>query len=108
MHRMLHHITQHSRELILIQALENRSFTATELDGSAAFGSGSAIGEGIAPGPRHADVHDDDLQRISSGLSPGRYRIRFNSGERRGKLVDCVCERFTTHAGDFLVLRIGD
>lgn len=108
MHRMLYHIAQHSRELILIQALENKSINAPDLDGDAAFGSGRAIGEGIAPGPRHADVHNDDIQRVSSGLSPGHYRIRFKSGERHWKPVNCVCERFTTHAGDFLVLRIGD
>ncbi len=100
MHRMLHHVAQHNRSLILIQALENKPFMQS--------GSPAIPGVGIAPGPRHADVHPDDIARISSGLLPGRHRIRFKVSEHSWKPVDCVCEIFSTPTGDFLVLRIGD
>jgi K+-sensing histidine kinase KdpD len=99
MHRMLHHVAQHSRSLILIQALENKPFMQP--------GPPARPVVGIAPGPRHADVHPDDIARISSGLLPGRHRIRFKAGEHSWKPVDCVCEVFRTDTGDFLVLRTG-
>jgi hypothetical protein len=38
---------------------------------------------------------------------PGGHRVRLRSGDGLLKLTECVCERFTTHAGEFLVLRIG-
>ncbi|SAK50582.1 hypothetical protein AWB83_01161 [Caballeronia ptereochthonis] len=107
-HRMLHHIAQHNRSLIQIQALERKPFTQSDPRPDTAPGPGDASAVGIAPGPRHAEVHRDDVARISSGLSPGHHRIRFKSGEHDWKPVECVCERFATHAGDFLVLRIED
>lgn len=121
-HRMLHHVAQHNRSLILIRAIE-----LGPQSGDTAFGklfavpgmkteglsAGSGTDQGhraiaIAPGPRHADVHSDDIHRVDSGLPPGRHRIRFKSGQHGWKPVDCVCERFSTHIGDFLVLRMAD
>lgn len=107
-HRMLHYIAQHNRALILIQALQDKPFALSGHDADAARLSGDGLTVAIAPGPRHADVHGDDIARIGSALSPGHQRVRFRTGEHDWKPVDCVCERFTTHVGDFQVLRIGD
>jgi hypothetical protein len=129
-HRLLRHLSQHSNSFVLIQALERTPDWAGSNDVKAATGSGMAartVGlppAEIAPGPRFDDVHPEDARRLSNALWPGRHRVRLRtsaagahaassglhgaSGDGATQLVDCVCERFTTHAGDFLVLRIGD
>ncbi|MEM5370871.1 DUF4118 domain-containing protein [Paraburkholderia azotifigens] len=129
-HRLLRHLSQHSNSFVLIQALER---TPAWADSAAAAGAADAATVArtvglppaeIAPGPRFDDVHPEDARRLSKALWPGRHRVRMRasatgahgmpagasgaSDDSAAQLVDCVCERFTTHAGDFLVLRIGD
>lgn len=108
-HRLLRHLAQHNKAFILIQALERNG--AVAINGASAPGIAGvrlALPSEIAPGPRYADVHPEDIQRFWNGLWPGSHRVRIASANGPSKLVDCICERFTTHAGDFLVLRIGD
>ena len=115
MHRMLHHIAQYNRSLILIKALDPAnsappgSFFAT----AATATPGGIIDDasfraGIAYGAKHSQVHQEDLARVSDRLLPGRHRMRFLSGARDWRPVECVCERFTTPSGEFLILRAED
>jgi len=115
MHRMLHHIAQHNRSLILIKAVDSStsappgSFAATA---ATATRNGIIDDElfraGIAYGGKHSEVHREDLVRVSDRLVPGHHRVRFLSGEEDWRPVDCVCERFATPSGDFLILRADD
>jgi K+-sensing histidine kinase KdpD len=105
-HRLLRHIAHHNKAFILIQALERNALS--HVNGNATPGIRRQLPNEIAPGPRYTDIHPEDIQRFSNGLWPGNHRARIQPGDGTSKLVDCVCERFTTHAGDFLVLRIGD
>lgn len=112
MHRMLHHIAQYNHALILIKALDpvasapTASFVATV----AAASSGGVIDDesfltGLAFGAMHAQVHQEDLAQMSARMLPGRHRLRFVSGPEDWRPVECVCERFTTPSGEFLILR---
>jgi K+-sensing histidine kinase KdpD len=115
MHRMLHHIAQHNRSLILIKALDPEnsappgSIVATA---ATAMPSGviddEAFGAGIAFGARHAEVHQEDLARVTDRLVPGHHRMRFLTGAQDWRAVECVCERFITPSGEFLILRSED
>ena len=115
MHRMLHHIAQYNHSLILIKALDPAnsvppgSFVATA---ATATGSGiiddASFQAGIAYGAKHSQVHQEDLARVSDHLLPGHHRMRFLSGGRDWRPVECICERFTTPSGEFLVLRTED
>ncbi|TAL96378.1 MAG: DUF4118 domain-containing protein [Paraburkholderia sp.] len=129
-HRLLRHLSQYHKTFVLIQALERSSVQMS--DGNARETAGAATGASavslppaeIAPGPRFDDVEPDDIRRLSNALWPGPHRVRLRRGSARAAhasggstvaagdgatvLVDCICERFTTHAGDFLVLRMDD
>ncbi|MDR6391495.1 DUF4118 domain-containing protein [Paraburkholderia phenoliruptrix] len=116
MHRMLHHIAQYQRTLILIKALDPAnslppgSFVAA---GATAMPDGStddaSLHAGIAYCTKHAQVHQEDLARVSGHLTPGHHRMRFLSGGRDDwRPVECVCERFITSSGEFLILRAED
>ncbi len=94
-HRLLRHLPHHHDDIILIQALERHAVPAS-------------VAAALAPGTRYEQIHTDDLKRLSSTLTPGHHRVRIDSGAGKFRTVDCVCERFTTHAGDFLVLRLED
>ncbi|MBN3763718.1 DUF4118 domain-containing protein [Burkholderia sp. Ac-20365] len=129
-HRLLHHLSQHSKSLVLIQALERSPAWSDGADaGSAREAAASAPAVAlppaeIAPGSRFDDVEPEDVRRLSKALWPGSHRLRLRTrdaaaghtspgtqaatSDSAAQLVDCVCERFTTHAGDFLVLRIGE
>jgi K+-sensing histidine kinase KdpD len=115
MHRMLHHIAQHNRSLILIKALDPAtsappgSFVAAAATSAAArvIDDESFI-TGIAYGARHSQVHQDDLARLNNRLVPGHYRMRFRSSGHGWRVVECVCERFITPPGEFLILRAED
>jgi K+-sensing histidine kinase KdpD len=102
--RLLHHLSHHHKTFVLIQALERKPARHPAASDAPAHPGLSAD---IAPGPRFTDVDPDDVRRLSNALWPGSHRVRLVS-EGAMRLVDCICERFTTHAGDFLVLRIGD
>jgi K+-sensing histidine kinase KdpD len=104
-HRLLRHLSHHHKTFILIQALERNALH--QADDIKPQGTLPRLPNEIAPGPRFAEVHPEDIQRLSNALWPGSHRVRLSSGDGRSKLTECVCERFTTHAGDFLVLRIG-
>lgn len=104
-HRLLRHLAQHHHRFVLIKALERSAEQRANI-GHAAV-STEPPGPGIAPGPRFDDVHPEDIQRLKNALWPGSHRVRLRKSGRNGetKIEHCVCERFTTHAGDFLVLR---
>ncbi len=104
-HRLLRHLAQHQQALILIKAIardaRQRAQVGQSVDASLPFD-----GE-VAPGPLYRDVHPDDLPRVSVALSAGSHRVRVGTPAQPGefRLTQCMCERFTTHAGEFLVLR---
>jgi K+-sensing histidine kinase KdpD len=104
-HRLLRHLSHHHRTFIFIQALDRNALQPT--DDVKPQGVLPRLPNEIAPGPRFTDVHPEDLQRLGNALWPGSHRVRLKSGDGLSKLTECICERFTTHAGDFLVLRIG-
>jgi K+-sensing histidine kinase KdpD len=115
MHRMLHHIAQHNRSLILIKALDPAtsappgSFVAAAATSTAAgIIDDESFLTGIAYGARHSQVHQDDLARVNNRLVPGHHRMRFLSSGHGWRAVECVCERFTTPSGEFLILRAED
>lgn len=104
-HRLLRHLSHHHRTFVFIQALERNALQpADDVKPPVAL---PRLPNEIAPGPRFADVDPEDIQRLSKGLWPGSHRVHLKSGDGMSKLTECMCERFTTHAGDFLVLRIG-
>ncbi|QSN64815.1 DUF4118 domain-containing protein [Caballeronia sp. M1242] len=115
MHRMLHHIAQYNRSLIVIKALDlaNGVSPGSVVAAATATRNGvfddTSFGSGIAYGTKHAEAHEEDLARVSVRLTPGHHRIRFRSGGRDDwQAVECVCERFVTPSGDFLILRAED
>jgi hypothetical protein len=128
-HRLLRHLSQYHKSFVMIQALERTPAgsgrAAARAHGEAADDPSAASPlSAIAPGPRFDDVEPDDIRRLSNALWAGSHRVRLREGDATAaipaggvasapgagaaQLVDCVCERFTTHAGDFLVLRIGE
>lgn len=116
MHRMLHHIAQYNRSLILIKALDpaNSLPPGSFVAATAAYAQDGTLDDaslqaGIAFGAKHAQVHPEDLARVSGHLTPGHHRMRFLSGARDNwRPVECICDRFTTSSGEFLVLRADD
>lgn len=115
MHRMLHHIAQHNQSLILIKALDPAT-SASPGSFVAAAATSTAAGiiddesflTGIAYGAMHSQVHQDDLARLYNRLVPGHHRMRFLSSGHGWRAVECVCERFITPSGEFLILRADD
>jgi K+-sensing histidine kinase KdpD len=106
MHRMLHHIRQYNRSLILIKAqdADTPAATASPAIDHEAFDDAS-FRAGIAFGSKHAQVHQEDLARVTARLLPGHHRLRFHEGVEDWRPVECICERFTTPSGEFLILR---
>lgn len=115
MHRMLHHIAQHNPSIILIKALDPVT-SAPPASFVAAAATSTAAGiiddepflSGIAYGAMHSQVHRDDLARLNNRLVPGHHRMRFLSSGDGWRAVECVCERFITPSGEFLILRADD
>jgi hypothetical protein len=107
MHRLLHHIRQYNRSLILIKAVDAEPSvlgTATAMTNEATFDD-ATFRAGIAFGAKHAQVHQEDLARVTARLLPGHHRLRFLEGVEDWRPVECICERFTTPSGEFLILR---
>lgn len=103
-HRLLRHLAQHHEGFILIKAMER---TAAQRS-SMGKGNANALlpASELEPGPLFDSVHPEDVQRLNNALWPGSHRVRLRSpNETEHRLINCLCERFTTHAGDFLVLR---
>ncbi len=99
-HRLLRHLPHYHDDIILIKAFDRRA--------GAAGGVGAAqVAPGIAQGSRFGSVHPDDVMRLSATEHPGSQRVRIRAVGVY-KAIACVAERFTTHAGDFLVFRIED
>ncbi|WP_028226301.1 DUF4118 domain-containing protein [Paraburkholderia ferrariae] len=105
-HRLLHHLAQHHQELILIKALERDAAARASVGQSTSWALPHAAE--IAPGPLFEAVHPEDIQRLTNALWPGGHRVRLRRPphESEFRLAHCRCDRFTTHAGDFLVLRM--
>ncbi|MCG5076722.1 DUF4118 domain-containing protein [Paraburkholderia tagetis] len=103
-HRLLRHLAQYHEGFILIKALERDAAQRASVGQSTAALPAATE---VAPGPLFDAVHPEDVQRVSKALWPGQHRVRLRRapGEREFRLTTCNCERFTTHAGDFLVLR---
>ncbi|WP_027210726.1 DUF4118 domain-containing protein [Burkholderia sp. WSM2232] len=116
MHRMLRHIAQYNRSLILIKALNPANslppcnFVAAAATATPDAPAGDAsLHAGIAYCAKHTQVHEEDLAHVSVHLTPGRHRMRFLSSARDDwRPVECACDRFTTSSGEFLVLRADD
>ncbi|MCC8395744.1 DUF4118 domain-containing protein [Paraburkholderia sp. MMS20-SJTR3] len=99
-HRLLRHLPHYHDDIVLIKAFERRA--------SAVGAAGSAPSEpGIAEGTRFGSLHPEDLVRLSATTHPGSQRVRIGTGGVYRAIV-CIAERFTTHAGDFLVFRLED
>jgi K+-sensing histidine kinase KdpD len=88
--RLVRHLPHYHDTIILLQAV----------DRDAAPGP-----KEMAPGRLFSNAHPDDIQRLQRSLQPGRHRVRIGSGDGTHTFVECICERFTTHAGEFLILR---
>ncbi len=97
MERMMKHVSEHNRSLILIKTIDTVSRTLS--------GNADRTGAIITYGVKHPEAHDEDLARVSDALLPGSHNIRFQSAERDWQPVECVCERFATPTGEFLILR---
>jgi len=104
-HRLLRHLAQHHQGFILIKALERDAAARASVGQSTSYALPHA-GD-VAPGPLFDAVHPEDVHRITHGLWAGSHRVRLRRAQHGGefRLTNCRCERFTTHAGDFLVLR---
>jgi K+-sensing histidine kinase KdpD len=104
-HRLIRHLPHYHDDIILIQALDRR--VEFDAPGSARVAGSKEIAAATAPGLRYEHVHSDDIKFLLPMLTPGNHRARVHMGAGKFKPMDCICERFTTHAGDFLVLRLG-
>ncbi|MEA3128687.1 MAG: hypothetical protein QOF46_482, partial [Paraburkholderia sp.] len=104
-HRLLRHLPHYHDDIILIQALDHRA--ALDDRGGAGVAMSERIAAATAPGLRYEHVHSEDIRLLLPTLTPGNHRARVDMGAGQFQPMDCVCERFRTHAGDFLVLRLG-
>jgi K+-sensing histidine kinase KdpD len=97
-HRLLRHLPHYHDDIILIKAFDRSS-------GAAARPGAAKDVSGVAHGACFDSVHPADAVRLSSTSNPGTHRVRFSRGGVYKSIV-CIAERFTTHAGDFLVFRV--
>ncbi|MGI4984556.1 MAG: DUF4118 domain-containing protein [Janthinobacterium lividum] len=65
-----------------------------------------ALGNGLQAGDRFDAVHPADIERVLTVLTPGTHRVRVLAATGDYRLADALCERFTTPAGDFFILRL--
>lgn len=99
-HRLLRHLPHYHDDIVLIKALERKVGVS---DGVSMM----QLASGIAEGPRFGSVHPDDVKRLSATAHAGSQRVRIRAVGLY-KAIVCIGERFTTHAGDFLVFRVED
>ncbi|EEA04150.1 hypothetical protein BH160DRAFT_0582 [Burkholderia sp. H160] len=104
-HRLLRHLAQYHDGFILIKGLERN--IAQRVGASASGAPVLPPAAEVAPGPLFDALHPEDVHRLTNALWPGHHRVRLRGEqhEHEYRLTNCSCERFTTHAGDFLVLR---
>ncbi|CAB3774543.1 DUF4118 domain-containing protein [Paraburkholderia humisilvae] len=105
-HRMLRHLVRYHDGFILIKGPDlnaGRGATAHERATRKMVGPVE-----VTPGPLFDALHPADVERFVNALWPGNHRVRLRSRqhEQEFQLTDGSCERFATHVGDFLVLRI--
>ncbi|MGI4861109.1 MAG: DUF4118 domain-containing protein [Janthinobacterium lividum] len=131
-HRLLRELTHRRDQLVFIRAvnptLAPDEPAATAFMGSGDVDAGADAGAGVdattdpaTPGPRPAKrargnglqaggrfdaVHPADIERVLTVLTPGTHRIRLRTAAGDYRLTDALCERFTTPAGDFFILRL--
>jgi K+-sensing histidine kinase KdpD len=103
-HRLLRHLPHYHDSIILIQAIDSQAVARTSNGGDAS--GATLMPAAMEPGILFSQIHPDDLQRLSSTLTPGSHRARILIAQHRYRPVECICETFTTHVGDFLVLRL--
>lgn len=101
-HRLLRHLPHYHHDIVLIKALD-RKHSAVLGDN----GDGAGIPAAIAPGFLYEKVATEDLRRLAAIMHAGTYRVRLALAGGAEKAVDCACERFNTHVGDFIVCRVG-
>lgn len=65
-----------------------------------------SLGNGLQAGDRFDAVHPADIERVLTVLTPGTHRVRLRAATGDYRLTDALCERFTTPAGDFFILRL--
>lgn len=99
-HRLLRHLPHYHDDIVLIKAFDRRAAAVDTV--SATQGA-----PGIAEGARFDSLHPDDVSRLSATTHPGSQRVRIGTNGIYRAIV-CIAERFTTHAGDFLVFRLED
>jgi hypothetical protein len=99
-HRLLRHLPHYHEDIILIKAFDRKA-------GAADAVSTAQVAPGIAQGARFGSVHPDDVMRLSATAHPGSQRVRIKALDVYKAFV-CIAERFTTHAGEFLVFRVED
>ncbi len=105
-HRLLRHLPHYHHDIVLIKALDRKANVAPGI--ASATGIGSLAPNAIAPGYLYDNVTSDDTRRLALIVHAGTYRVRMAMSGGAEKIVDCICERFNTHAGDFIVCRIGE
>ncbi|MGI4814312.1 MAG: DUF4118 domain-containing protein [Janthinobacterium lividum] len=98
--RLVEYLPQHHAAISVIQISGRRDAQAGEI--------ASSTGElmEFIPSSWLAALHPQDLQRMRHGMTPGSHLLRIDTSGDGYQQVDCVCEHFSTHAGDYQVLRI--
>lgn len=102
-HRLLRHLPHYHHDIVLIKALDRKQNAAVPVSDALA-----GMPVTIAPGYLYDHVEPDDARRLASILHAGTYRVRIAMTGGTEKMVDCICERFNTHVGDFIVCRVGE
>jgi K+-sensing histidine kinase KdpD len=102
-HRLLQHLPHYHHDIVLIKALD-RKHGAVSTGNEALAGTPAAV----APGFLYEKVATEDARRLAAIIHAGTYRVRLAMAGGAEKGVDCVCERFNTHVGDFIVCRVGE
>ncbi|MFM0140662.1 DUF4118 domain-containing protein [Caballeronia grimmiae] len=99
-HRLLRHLPHYHNDIVMIKAVDRNAPGA-----SASIHVAQTSNAAIAQGIRYNSVHADDVKHLAATVHGGSHRVRISVGAAQ-KTVNCLCERFTTHVGDFLVFRL--
>ncbi|WP_086382231.1 DUF4118 domain-containing protein [Caballeronia sordidicola] len=102
-HRLLRHLPHYHHDIVLIKALDRKHGAATVINQA-----DPDTPTAIAPGFLYEKVAAEDARRLGAISHAGTYRVHLAAAGGVEKAVDCVCERFNTHVGDFIVCRVGE
>ncbi|MCY0389238.1 DUF4118 domain-containing protein [Robbsia sp. Bb-Pol-6] len=113
-HRLLRELTHRRDQLVFIRAvnptpLANDPAAVPAIAPEVVPGTRPAtrsLGNGLQAGDRFDAVHPADIERVLTVLTPGAHRVRLLTAAGDYRLTDALCERFTTPAGDFFILRL--